>query len=76
MELKQNNKDADVLASPPKPRIKLMRYVIGALIGGIAGFAYYKWVGCSTGTCPITSNPWTSTIYGMVMGALVGSSIA
>jgi hypothetical protein len=75
MNPNQKNKDADVMASPPKPRIRFMRYIIGALIGGIAGFAYYKFIGCSTGTCPITSNPWSSTIYGMLMGTMVGSSI-
>ncbi len=75
MEPKQMNKDADFMAFQPKPRKKLMRYVIGALIGGIAGFAYYKFIGCATGTCPITSNPWSSTIYGMLMGTMIGSSI-
>lgn len=47
--------------------------VLPPLLGGIAGFAYYKFVGCSTGTCPITSNPWISTIYGAVLGFLIGS---
>ena len=51
-----------------------MRYLFGALIGGVAGFAYYKLVGCSTGTCPLTSNPWMSTVYGSVMGCLVAGS--
>lgn len=48
-----------------------MRWILGMVIGGAAGFAYYKLVGCSTGTCPITSNPWVSTLYGAAMGALV-----
>ena len=37
-------------------------------------FAYYKFIGCSTGTCPLTSNPFISTIYGGIVGALVASS--
>ncbi len=52
-----------------------LRLIIGAIIGGGLGFAYYKLVGCSSGTCPLTSNPVISTIYGMVLGALIGSSI-
>ena len=31
--------------------------IIGVLIGGIGGFAYYHFIGCTSGTCPITSNP-------------------
>jgi hypothetical protein len=32
-------------------------------------------VGCASGACPITSNPWVSTIYGMVMGGLFSGAI-
>ncbi len=39
--------------------------------GGAAGFAFYRFVGCKTGTCPITSNPWLSTLYGAFLGALL-----
>lgn len=52
----------------------ILRLAIGAVAGGGLGFAYYKFVGCSTGTCPLTSNPFLSTLYGMVVGALVASS--
>ena len=70
----QQNKDGDLVMRRPKARSKLMRYIIGALIGGIVGFGYYKLVGCSTGTCPLTSNPWSSTIYGMVMGTMIAGT--
>ena len=39
-----------------------------ALVGAGVGFAYWRFVGCSTGTCPITAN-WTSST---LMGGLVG----
>jgi len=52
----------------------LLRIVLGGLVGGLLGFGYYKLVGCSTGACPLTSNPWLSTLYGMVLGGLVGGS--
>lgn len=45
--------------------------VIGVLAGSIGGFLYWKFVGCSSGTCPITSDPTNSTLYGAVMGGLV-----
>lgn len=46
-------------------------YIIGATIGAISGFAYWYFVGCTTGTCAITSNPVNSTIYFAVTGAVV-----
>ena len=46
-------------------------YLIGALVGAIAGFIYWKYIGCVKGTCAITSNPIRSTIYGAVMGTLL-----
>ncbi len=52
----------------------ILRIVIGAVVGGGLGFAWYKLVGCSTGTCPLTSNPYVSTFYGMALGALVAGS--
>jgi hypothetical protein len=45
--------------------------VLGIGIGGIAGFLFYYFIGCSTGTCPITSNPYGSVLYGALMGAMV-----
>ena len=51
-----------------------MSIAIGIVIGALAGFANYKFVGCATGTCPLSSNPWTATIVGMVVGGLIGSS--
>lgn len=47
--------------------------VFGAVAGAIAGLLYWKYVGCLTGTCAITSNPVRSTIYFAVIGVLVFS---
>jgi len=46
-------------------------YFIGALVGASGGFLYYKYVGCLTGTCAITSNPFSSTIYFAFIGAIL-----
>ena len=41
------------------------------ILGGAAvGYAYYYFIGCTSGNCPITSNPYISTLYGAVMGVL------
>ena len=45
--------------------------IAGIIVGGIGGFAYYHFVGCASGTCPITSSPYISTIYGALMGYLL-----
>jgi phage shock protein E len=47
------------------------KLVIGLVLGGSAGFLYCYFVGCATGTCPITSNPCVSVLYGAVMGGLI-----
>jgi hypothetical protein len=52
----------------------IIRIVIGVVAGGGLGFAFYKLVGCSTGACPLTSNPFISTSYGGIVGALIASS--
>ena len=52
----------------------ILKLILGLVIGGGLGFAYYKLVGCSTGTCPLTSNPIISTCYGAVVGAIVAGT--
>jgi hypothetical protein len=44
---------------------------IGVVVGAIAGYLYYFYVGCASGTCAITSKPLNSTLYGAAMGGLV-----
>lgn len=47
--------------------------LLGILIGGLAGYLYYYFVGCASGTCAITSRPVNSTLYGAFMGALLSN---
>ena len=47
-------------------------YLLGALIGAIGGYMYWRYIGCSTGTCPITLSPTISTLYGVLLGGLFG----
>lgn len=49
---------------------KYKLYLLGALLGGLAGYLYWYYVGCESGTCAITSKPLNSTLYGTLMGAL------
>lgn len=51
--------------------IKYKLYFLGILVGLIAGYVYYAQVGCLTGSCAITSNPWASTAYGGIFGYFI-----
>lgn len=56
----------------------LMKYRIHIVLfffGAIFGFLYYRFIGCSTGACPITSNPYISIVYGGLLGVLSLDSI-
>jgi hypothetical protein len=53
--------------------IKNKLLAAGIMVGAIAGFCYWKFVGCSTGSCPITSKWHNSTAYGAMMGGLLFS---
>jgi hypothetical protein len=44
--------------------------IIGIVAGAIGGYLYYRYVGCASGTCAITSKPVNSTLYGAMMGGL------
>ncbi|MCD6367396.1 MAG: hypothetical protein J7L46_07650 [Bacteroidales bacterium] len=46
--------------------------MVGIIVGGVAGYFYYREVGCSTNSCPITSNPWKMTGIGIIIGYLTG----
>ena len=44
---------------------------IGIVVGAIAGYFYYFYIGCASGSCAITSKPLNSTLYGALMGGLI-----
>ncbi|MBK7105400.1 MAG: hypothetical protein IPH62_08960 [Ignavibacteriae bacterium] len=45
--------------------------ILPVLGGAILGYAYYYFIGCNSGSCPITSNPYISTVYGAAVGFLI-----
>ncbi len=47
----------------------IVKKLLPVFIGVTAGFAYWYFIGCLNGTCPITSNWYTSVLYGGVVGA-------
>jgi len=58
-------------------RLMFLRMVIGAAAGAVVGFGWSRMArsaGCRTGACPLTSNPFIRTLYGMVVEGLIATS--
>ncbi len=49
----------------------MLRTTAGVITGAVIGYLYQRFIGCRTGSCPITSNPFASTLYGALLGWLV-----
>ena len=45
-----------------------LKTLIAVLLGAVAGYLYWAYVGCTSGACPITSSPWMSTLWGGLIG--------
>ena len=50
----------------------ILKFGVFSILGALVGFGYYYFIGCKTGSCPLTSNPFISTFYGLFMGILLG----
>lgn len=50
---------------------KIFRLALFLFIGAAGGYAYYYFIGCYSGTCPLTNNPYISTLYGAIIGLLL-----
>jgi hypothetical protein len=50
---------------------QLLKILAGIVIGGLSGFLYYYFIGCNSGTCPITSNPYNSILAGNLFGLII-----
>jgi len=47
---------------------RFWRPFLAVLIGSMGGFLYYHFIGCNSGSCGITSDPYKSTIWGGLLG--------
>jgi len=54
---------------------KMLKIIIGVVLGAVIGFLYYRFIGCRSGACMITSNPYISTIYWALLGGLIANII-
>ena len=51
--------------------VKYKANLAGIAVGAILGYIYYHFIGCSSGTCLITSKPINSTLYGAFLGNIL-----
>jgi hypothetical protein len=49
--------------------------IIFLLVGAVGGFLYWRFVGCTSGTCAIKSVWYWTTLWGAAVGYLVGDFI-
>ncbi|MFA5804083.1 MAG: DUF6132 family protein [Melioribacteraceae bacterium] len=47
-----------------------LKKILPVLAGAVLGFTYYYFIGCRTGTCPITGSPYISILYGALIGLI------
>ena len=50
---------------------KWLKPILFTAGGALVGLAYYYFVGCSTGACPLTSNPFITMAYMGFIGWLL-----
>lgn len=49
--------------------------IIFTVLGATGGFFYWRFVGCTSGTCPLISVWYKSTLLGLLIGYLIGDVI-
>jgi len=52
--------------------IRWKKLFVFSLLGMAAGYAYYYFIGCASGSCALTSNPYLMTGYGLGAGIVLG----
>jgi hypothetical protein len=48
------------------------RLALFVVLGALAGFGVHRLVGCRSGACAIWASPIASTVYGALLGLLIG----
>ena len=54
---------------------KYWKYLAFTAAGAAVGFAYWRLVGCRSGTCPITASWHTSVVFGSLIGFFAVPSV-
>lgn len=57
-------------------RKRYIRHILFVILGALAGYLLYVFIGCPTGSCAITSNPLSSIAYMSLIGWLISVSFS
>ena len=52
----------------------LLRAAAGAALGMVAGYAAWRFIGCTGGGCPLTGNRWSAMLLWGIMGVYVATT--
>ena len=53
-----------------------IKLLLGVLMGGAIGAVLGYFGKCSSGTCPLTANPFRGALYGAIVGGLLASVLS
>ena len=56
-------------------KVMFIQLAAGLSLGGALGAAMGYFGKCSTGTCPLTANPWRGAIFGAMIGGVFAFSV-
>lgn len=51
----------------------MAKLILGAVLGGAAGYLLYRFIGCSAGACALMSHPVIAAVFGAVLGLLAAA---
>lgn len=67
--MEENNNKPTLDTETNSDKIKKRKItIIGVIIGGTLGYAYFHFVGCNSGACSLRANPY----YNILLGSLLG----
>jgi hypothetical protein len=52
--------------------MEALTVLVFVVLGAGGGFMFHRFVGCRSGACAIWANPYAATIYGAVLGFVLG----
>lgn len=68
-EVKKHRSTREVVRSA-----SFWKTMAGIAAGILLGYLYFRFVGCKSGSCAITSNPYMSMLFGGILGLYITSS--